>query len=295
MFRAYHALPKTFANRQGEPTNAVYGVTSMLINILNQIKPQYMIAAVDGAETTFRNEDFTGYKAHRKPMEEDLESQIPKILEMLTAFGIKQIQINGYEADDIIATSVKKFSDQADMVIISNDRDLWQLATKNVMIMLPNTKGNSEWLSEKEVEARFGFPPIKIADYKGLRGDPSDNIPGVYGVGEKTATELIKKYGSVEDIYRQIETVTPNSLKEKLLNNYELALMSKKLAQLIYDVPFTFSIDECRYSDFNRLKVKELLEEYNFKSLIRRLGFEDPSATRSQKNVEISKDQPSLF
>lgn len=293
MFRAYHALPKTFTDKNGEPSNAVYGVTSMLINVLDQIKPQYMIAAFDGPEATFRLEDFTGYKAHRKPMDTELETQIPKIAEIIDAFGIRSIQLQGYEADDIIATAVKNFKDEVDIIILSNDRDLWQLATKNVMIMLPNTKGNSEWLSENEVKARFGFDPIKIADYKGLRGDPSDNIPGVYGVGEKTATALIQKYGTLEDIYRNVETVTPVSLKEKLLNCYEQALMSKKLAQLIYDVPLNVTLAECKYSDFNKLQVKQLLERYNFKSLIRRLGFED--SLKSSKSNEVSKDQPSLF
>jgi DNA polymerase I len=295
LFRAYHALPKTFTDRSGQPTNAIYGVTSMLINILNAIKPQYMIAAIDGAEPVFRNEDFTGYKAHRKPMDDELAVQIPKIFEVLDSFGIKQIQIDGYEADDIIATSVERFKEQVDIIIVSNDRDLWQLATANVLIMLPSTKGESEWLSAKEVEARLGFSPTKIADYKGFRGDPSDNIPGVYGIGEKTATSLLQQFGSVEEIYRKVDQVKPDSLREKLLNNYEQALMSKKLAQLIYDVPATFDLEDCRYTDFNRMQVKSLLETYNFRSLIRRLGFEDAPTTRKNSEAVPNADQPSLF
>jgi DNA polymerase I len=131
-------------------------------------------------ETTFRVEDFTGYKAQRKPMEEDLSSQIPKVIEVMESFGIKMIGVNGYEADDVIATVAKKFEKEYEVVIVSNDRDLWQLASPTVSIMLPNTKGSVEWLGPKEVLARFGFPPSNIADYKGLRGDPSDNIPGVW-------------------------------------------------------------------------------------------------------------------
>ena len=294
LHRAYHALPKTFTDKEGNPTNAVYGVTSMLINVLNQLKPNYVVAALDSIEPTFRTEDFTGYKAHRKPMEEDLSSQIPKVFEVLDAFGIKKITVNGYEADDIVATLVKMFSDKAEMIVVSNDKDLWQLAGGNVMIMLPNTKGDGQWLSKDEVVARLGFTPDKIADYKGLRGDPSDNIPGVYGVGEKTATTLIQKYGSMEEIYKNIDTVKPDSLREKLLNSYEQALMSKKLAQLIYDVPFTADLDECKYSDFNKLQVKTILEQYNFKSLIKRLGFEDGSSV-SKKELQENKDQLGLF
>ena len=295
LHRAHHALPKTFTDKNGEPTNAVYGVTSMLINVLNQIKPQYMLAAADGMAPAFRIQDFTGYKAHRKPMEPELESQIPKVYEILDAFKIKRVVIEGYEADDIIATAVRRFESKTDIIVVSNDRDLWQLASKNVMIMLPTTKGDAEWLGAKEVNARLGFDPAKIADYKGLRGDASDNIPGVFGIGEKTATTLIQQYGSIEEIYKQIDTVKPDSLREKLLNSYETALMSKKLAQLIYDVPASFDLEDCKYSDFNRIEVKKVLERYNFKSLIRRLGFDDGGDKKPSKKEESSKDQLGLF
>src|SRR3989344_1338692 len=294
LHRAYHAMPKTFKDKKGEPINAVYGVTSMLINLLGQIKPQYMIAALDSpTDITFRNEDFSGYKAHRKPVEADFEAQVPKVLEIIEAFGIKSILVNGYEADDVIATMTTKFQKDLDVIVVSNDHDLWQLASKNVMLMVPNTKGETEWLGEKEVTARLGFDPSKIADYKGLRGDPSDNIPGVYGIGEKTATELLQKYGSMEEVFKQASTIKPDSLREKLLNSYETALMSKKLAQLIYDVPFSVTLDECKYSDFNKLAVKKLLEEYNFKSLIKRMGFE--VSEKKKIAAQSSDDQLGLF
>ncbi len=295
LHRAYHALPSTFRDANGEPTNAVYGVTSMLISMFSEVKPDYVIAALDMPDATFRIEDFTAYKAHRKPMESDLESQVPKVIEIMEAFGIKTIGIRGYEADDVIATVATRLKNDFEIVIISNDRDLWQLADTTVSIMLPNTKGVSEWLGPKEVVARFGFPPDKIADYKGLRGDPSDNIPGVYGIGEKTATDLILKFGSLEDIYRNVEKIEQHSLKEKLLNSYEQAVMSKKLACLIRDVPFDLDINEAKYKDLNRLKVKEVLMKYNFKSLIRRLGFEDDSKASSKKSAEHNTDQLTLF
>lgn len=297
LHRAYHALPKTFRNLEGEPTNAVYGVTSMLINVFNQLKPHYAAAAMDSPEPTFRIEDFTGYKAQRKPMEEDLEVQIPKVAEILDAFGIERLTAPGYEADDLIATVINKLNNKADFIIVSNDKDLWQLAQKNVSIMVPVTNGKSEWIGPSEVKIRMGFNPDKIPDYKGLRGDPSDNIPGVYGVGEKTATILIKKFGSIEDIYKNIEKVEPDSLKNKLEENYEQALMSKKLAELIEDAPITFKLNDFKYSEFNRVEVKKVLEKYNFKSLIRRLGFEDGDSGRSlgSKKSKDPDEQLSLL
>jgi DNA polymerase-1 len=293
LHRAYHALPSTFRDKSGGPVNAVYGVSSMLITLLGKIKPDYVIAALESKTPTFRVEDFTAYKAQRKPMEDDLAIQIPKVLEILSAFGIKQLQVNGYEADDVVGTVAKRFSDKCEVAIISNDRDLWQLTGGNIMVGLPGGKGDVEWLGGKEAEARLGFDPIKVADYKGLRGDPSDNIPGVFGIGEKTATKLIQEYGSIEEIYKNINKVKPDSLKEKLLNCAETAVMSKKLAQLILDVPVEVEIEDCVYTEFNHGKVKEVLEKYNFKSLIKRLGFDiDPEA---KKKDEVSEDQLSLF
>ena len=293
LHRAYHAIPSTFRGTDGQPTNAIYGFTSMVINVLDQVKPDYVVAALDGREPTFRVGEFTAYKAHRKPMEEDLESQIPKVFEIIDAFNIKKIVVEGYEADDVIGTVATKFKGKVDVVIISNDKDLWQLAGNGNIVMVPGKKGEFEWMGEKEVDARLGFEAEKVADYKGLRGDPSDNIPGVYGVGEVTATKLIQQYGSVENIYKKIDNVQPESLRKKLLESYEQALMSKKLAQIILDVPLQIDLEDCRYSEINKIKVKEVLEKYNFKSLIRRMGFDDGSGKK--KEVGVSDNQLSLL
>jgi DNA polymerase-1 len=296
LHRAYHALPKTLTDINNEPTNAVYGVTSMIITVLNQVEPTYIIAALDSKEPTFRVEEFTGYKAHRKPMDEDLAKQIPKVIEVIRAFGIKDLQVNGYEADDIIATSVTKLRGQLDIVVVSNDRDLWQLVGNGVVVMSPSKGGGVEWIGPREVTARFGFSPDRIVDYKGLRGDPSDNIPGVYGIGDKTATKLINEFGSIEDIYQNLEKVKPESLKNKLEENYETALLSKKLAALIYDVPFDVELKECKYTDYNKLDVKTVLEKYRFRSLIKRLGF-DVSANSSSRSSKsgVSENQLGLL
>jgi len=222
-------------------------------------------------------------------MEEDLQVQIPKVLDILDAFEIKKILVEGYEADDVVGTVATKLKGKVDIVIVSNDRDLWQLAGNGNIIMVPGKKGEIEWMGEKEVDTRLGFPAEHVADYKGLRGDPSDNIPGVYGVGEVTATKLLQKYGTLEEIYKNIETVEPESLKTKLIESYEQALMSKKLAQIILDVPFQLDLEDCKYSSLNKIKVKEILEKYNFKSLLRRMGFEvegDSLKSREQKTPD---------
>lgn len=290
LHRAYHALPLTFRDSNGEPTNALYGVTSMLINMLTQVKPDYVAAALDGEKPTFRVEDFTAYKAQRKPMEDTLASQIPKTLNMFDAFGVRQVLVDGYEADDVIATLALDFAGKVDVIIASNDRDLWQLAGKNIMVVLPDKKGGLEWIGREEVVKRLGFSPDKIADYKGLRGDPSDNIPGVFGVGEKTAVKLLEQFGSVEEIYKNIGSVEPESLRKKLEENYEQALMSKRLATLIKDVPAGIKLNEIKYKGFDKEAVLAELSKYNFKSLIRRLGL----APEEEKKAAQAADENQL-
>jgi DNA polymerase-1 len=295
LHRAYHALPNTLTDANGEPTNAVYGVTSMLISTFDQLKPDYVLAALDDIEPTFRVEEFTAYKAHRKPMEDDLASQIPKVFEIIDAFGIAKLSLPGYEADDIIGTMVETHAgDNLEIIIVSNDHDLWQLVDGNIMVMNPQTKGPAEWVGHKEVVARYGFDPEQIIDYKGLRGDASDNIPGVYGIGDVTATKLIKEYKNIEGIYGHLDEIEPKSLRKKLEENYEQALMSKKLATIIRDAPMQIALKDCKYSTFNKGRVKETLEKYRFKSLIKRLGFE-VSGSKSKKKQEVPDNQLSLL
>lgn len=271
--RAYHALPKEFADKNGNPTNAIYGVASMLINVLQQVLPDYVVAVADTEKPTFRHVDFTGYKAHRRPMEDALSVQIPKIKELVSAFGITTIFTDGYEADDVVGTLAAKNENDCQVILLSNDRDLWQLAGGNVLIMLPSAKGDKvEWVGEKEVFARLGVTPAQVPDYKGLVGDPSDNIPGVHGVGPKTASELIAEFSSVEEIYKRIDKVRPETLRKKLLDGYDQAIMSKKLATLDLKTPINFSRENSRYGKLPLDTVVPILKAYNFKSLLRRLG-----------------------
>lgn len=292
LHRAYHALPKTFTNLQGEPVNAVYGVSSMLLNVLENIKPDYIVSALDSKEPNFRLEQLVTYKAHRKPMDNELSTQIPKIINLIEAFGIKNIVISGYEADDIIGTLIKKFYDKVHFLVISNDRDLWQLTNYGVKIMIPNKKGDFNYINSQTAKEIFELEPEQIVDYKGLRGDPSDNIPGVFGIGDITAKNLLKKFNTIEQIYQNIEQVTSDSLRKKLIENYEQALLSKKIATIDTNAPLTISLQECAYLPFEKNKIKLLFEEYNFKSLIKRIGFDltfnsdsTPSSNISQLNL----------
>lgn len=294
LHRAYHALPKTFTDSEGNPTNAIYGVTSMLLNIFDSIQPDYVVAAVDGEDSkTLRTQEFEAYKAHRKPMDPELKAQIDPVMSMIDAFGVKRLDVPGYEADDIIGTIAETLKNQdIEVIVASNDRDLWQLIRKNLLIMLPNTQNNVEWLGEKEVIARLGYDPKYVVDYKGLKGDPSDNIPGVPGIGDKGAKQLITSYGTLEQIYEHLDEITPSGTQKKLKEGQESAFMSKKLATIITDVDFDFKLEGCRYKEVNKLAVKKELEKHNFKSLIRRLGFDDSS---NSSVAEVSKNQTSLF
>lgn len=290
LHRAYHALPKTFSDKDGNPTNAIYGVTSMLINMLEIIKPDYIIAATESKdEDVLRKQDFDGYKAHRKPLDEALAAQIEPAFGILDAFGVKRLMVNGYEADDIIGTLTKRFaSPELEVIISSNDRDLWQLLDTNTLIMLPNTQGNFEWLGINEAQARLEFTVDRLIDYKALKGDTSDNIPGVPGIGEKTAKNLLQVYKSLEDLYENIESIEPKSLREKLIVGRDSAFMSKKLATIITDLPIELNLNDCKYTIYNKVEVKRVLEKYNFKSLIKRLGFETedskPKASKPADN-----------
>ncbi|KKT70049.1 MAG: hypothetical protein UW65_C0004G0017 [candidate division WWE3 bacterium GW2011_GWB1_44_4] len=287
--RAYHALPKEFTDKNGNPTNAIYGVSSMLLTVLNQVHPTYVVAVVDTEKPTFRHEAFTGYKAHRRPMEDLLSVQIPKVLELVNAFKIQAVSAPGYEADDLVAAIATKHKKANQVIVFSNDRDLWQLVQPNVVIMLPSTKGDKiEWVGEKEVIARLGVLPNQVPDYKGLVGDSKHLIIN-FAKSLLTVSlqfgDLLKKYSTIENIYRHVGEVTPDSLREKLVNGYDQAVMSKKLATLDYNTPADFSLEASRYGNLPIQSVSEALQSYNFKSLLKRVGVEPSVREAAQKGL----------
>lgn len=289
LHRAFHAIPLTLTSADGTPSNAVYGVASMIISVLEILKPTHVLAALDGIKPTFRVEEFTQYKAHRSEMDPALAGQIDKVFALLDAMGIKRIVQEGYEADDIIATYATRFKSEAQVVIASNDRDMWQLIDENVLIMSPTTKGTADWVGLKEAKVKLGFDPHLIPDYKGLRGDLSDNIPGVHGIGEKTAAKLVSEYGNLDEVYKNVDKITPASLQSKLLENYEIAMQSRRLATVIKDCPIEVDLESCKYSGFNNDSVYDFFTLMRFKSLLKRLGLEN------YKDSELPSAQPGLF
>ena len=289
LHRAFHAIPRSFRAPDNTPTNAVYGVTSMIISLIKETNPDCLIAALDSQKPTFRSEEFSNYKAQRKEMDEELKVQIPLVFKAIDLIGVYKLNCEGYEADDVIGTLVEKLKSDAEIYIVSNDKDMWQLLDKNVFVLIPNTKGGFEKIDEAEAVKRLEFDKKYLIDFKALRGDTSDNIPGVYGIGEVTAKKLIEKYHTVEEIYKHIEEVTPESLKKKLIENVEIAYMSKKLATIITDAPVRFDLEDCRFKFYPTPELVDYFTNLNFKSILRRLN-----VNIDEKN-KVSEDQPSLF
>lgn len=289
LHRAFHAIPRSFRAPDNTPTNAVYGVTSMIISLIKETNPDCLIAALDSQKPTFRSEEFSNYKAQRKEMDEELKVQIPLVFKAIDLIGVYKLNCEGYEADDVIGTLVEKLKSDAEIYIVSNDKDMWQLLDKNVFVLIPNTKGGFEKIDEVEAAKRLEFDKKYLIDFKALRGDTSDNIPGVYGIGEVTAKKLIEKYHTVEEIYKHIEEVTPESLKKKLVENVEIAYMSKKLATIITDAPVRFDLEDFRFKFYPTPELVDYFTNLNFKSILRRLN-----VNIDEKN-KVSEDQPSLF
>ncbi|HMO78746.1 MAG TPA: DNA polymerase [Candidatus Paceibacterota bacterium] len=281
LHRAYHALPD-FSSSRGEPTGALYGLSSMLISIIKELKPDHLIAAFDLPKPTYRHEAYTDYKAGRKASDPELISQIKRAYDLYSAFGIPVYQKEGYEADDVLGTLSEKLKKDAEIIIASGDMDTLQLVDgKNVKVFTLK-KGIKDTIiyDEDGVFNRFGFSPNLLPDYKGLRGDPSDNIIGISGIGEKTATILISKIGSIENIYNTLEKspekILEIGIKERIINllkeNREEAEFSKMLATIRKDVPVEFEIPEKNWSETVSVqKIQDFFKDLEFRSLNLRL------------------------
>lgn len=268
--RAYHALPP-MSTRDGTPTNAVYGFTTMLLKMFSTLKPTHVIAAFDVKGPTFRKEKFAAYKAHRKPMDPELAVQFPLVKEILQAFSIPIIELKGFEADDVIGTLVSKIKGDVKKVIVTGDMDTLQLIDGLTSVFTLRRGVTDTILYDAEmVKTQYGFGPERVVDYKGLRGDPSDNIPGVKGVGEKTAKELIMKYGSIEKIYDHLDEVTGRA-KTMLEGHKDDALFSKDLATIHQEVPVEFSLEAAKLDGYDTAKVRAVFEKFEFRSLLARL------------------------
>ncbi|MEK7627491.1 MAG: DNA polymerase [Patescibacteria group bacterium] len=295
LHRAFHALPE-LTDPKGRLVNAVYGFSSILLKVLNELKPQFVVATFDMAAPTFRHEEFKEYKAHRIKAPQELYDQLPLIKDVLNGFKIPIFERAGYEADDLIGTisknsEVKK--EKLKVIIATGDLDTLQLVDENTFVYtLRKSIKDTVIYDSKAVMDRYGIEPCQVVDFKGLKGDASDNIPGVPGVGEKTASSLIKEYGSLENLYKKINLEKiQEKLKDRLVENKEMAFFSKKLATIKLNVPLEFNLKKCVWQDYDRNEMEKLFIGLGFNSLLRRLpGSSHNAVLAVQKEQALSGD-----
>jgi len=288
LHRAYHAYPQTLRTSRGDLVNAVYGFSRLIFTLVRHLSPAYMVLTFDTSAPTFRHLEYAGYKAQRPVMKDELAAQLGLLKDLVKAMGVKAYAVPGFEADDIIGTLVKKIDEQKaslNKYIVTGDMDTFQLIDDNTFVYSP-TKGLSRpriW-QRKDVVAKYGFGPESVVDYKALRGDPSDNIPGVSGVGDKTAKMLIKRWGSVENIYKNIDRVSPRSVAEKLAREAEVAALSKNLALIRKDVPLRFKLSSCSFEGFgSNQKLAQFFKRLEFNSLLKRVYREDGASQKENQ------------
>jgi len=285
--RAFHALPPLTVSKTGEVVSAVYGFALILLKVINELKPTHYAIAFDKKAPTFRHELFDQYKAHRPPTPDELVKQLERVRQLVEAFPIPIFELDGYEADDILGTLSRQASQQsADTIIVTGDADAMQLVSPKVKVLYPKPKksfSDTTLYDEDAVSQKYGIKPGQIADLKGLMGDPSDNIPGVPGIGEKTAVNLLQQFGTIEEIYAHIDQVTPPKLQALLQQNEAIARQSQVLATIVTQSPVTLNLDDCQLSLYDRKQVTELFRELEFSSLLPRLpeiGEAAPQTTR---------------
>ncbi|WP_307151763.1 DNA polymerase I [Robertmurraya andreesenii] len=274
-YRAFFALP-LLNNDKGVHTNAVYGFTMMLMKILEDEKPTHIMVAFDAGKTTFRHKTYSEYKGGRQKTPPELSEQFPFIRELLDAYGIARYELENYEADDIIGTlSLKAEQDGFEVKVISGDKDLTQLSSEKTTVAITR-KGitDIEEYTPEHIKEKYGLTPEQIIDMKGLMGDASDNIPGIPGVGEKTAIKLLKEFQTVDHLIASVDQVTGNKLREKIEEFKDQALMSKELATILRSAPVEVQLDQFEYEDFDKEKVVKLFKELGFNSLLDKLGDE---------------------
>jgi len=294
--RAYHALPP-LTTKKGELVNAVYGFLLVFFKAIREFQPNFIAATFDFPAPTFRHKKYKEYKAKRPPAPEELYLQIPKVKEILKVFSIQIFEKEGFEADDIIGTIAKlspkkQAFPKIETIILSGDLDVLQLVDSHTKVYSLR-KGVKDIIlyDRAEVEKKYGLLPHQLLDFKALRGDPSDNIPGVTGIGEKIATELIKEFSNLENLYQNLEKNTEKGKKVKpkireiLLKYKEQAFFSKSLTQIKKDVSIDFNLNKCQFGRYDKKRAIQLLKKFEFHSLITRL----PSSERKK----IKKENPS--
>lgn len=289
--RAFYGLqgPKLLSTRDGLYTNAVFGFLNIMLKYFEEEKPDYVCVAFDLKAPTFRHKEYDGYKARRKGMPEELAVQVPIVKELLDAMNIKRLESEGYEADDIIgAVSLTAENSGIECVIITGDRDSLQLVSRSTYAKIVSTRGGHNETEKYDYDAvvsKYGVTPDRLIDVKGLMGDPSDNIPGVPGIGEKTALDLIKQFGSMENLYENIGSISNRNIADKLAEHREQAFLSRRLATIERNVPVDLDICGMKVVPYDSEKLYELLNRLEFKSVIQKLNL-SPQAKREQYRLD---------
>jgi DNA polymerase-1 len=300
LHRAFHALPPLTAP-DGTLVNAVYGFTSMLLRLVTDLTPTHLAVTFDRPAPTFRKKLYADYQIKRPKMDDGLAGQIPLVHDVVSAMQVPIFEQDGFEADDIIGSLCKKYAKKVDQIIVvTGDKDILQLATDTTKIYMP-TKGLSEakLYGIKETQERLGVTPTQIPDYKALAGDQSDNYPGVPGIGPKTAADLLATFGTIENLYASIDaakdtTISPN-VKEKLITNKDLAILSKTLATIKQNIKMKMAIKPIVIEQFSTQKVIAELQRFGFHSLIKRLqtpkGTEKPAVKKQKEERQKTIDE----
>jgi DNA polymerase-1 len=284
LHRAFHALPP-LTTKRGEPINAVYGLISMLLRVIQDLKPTHIAVCFDEKEPTFRHKEFAPYQAQRPAMADELSGQFEKAKKVLEAFGIPIYSKAGFEADDVIGTLAGDA--RQDVVIVTGDRDILQLVGGRVKVYLPIVGlSSAKLMGEEEVKEKLGIAPKQVADYKALVGDPSDNYPGVAGIGPKTAISLLEKYINLDGIYAHLEEISP-LVREKLIKGKDDVKLSLRLATIVKDTPVKLDIGACGRWDIDSQAVLDLFSKFGFKTLTERVK-------KVGKSLDDEKQMPLL-
>lgn len=294
VFRAYYAFPASLTDKQGKQINAVYGFSSMLLTIIKELHPEYLAVAFDMDKPTFRHQEFVGYKAQRPEVDQELKDQLEQVRDVVRQLNIPIFQAEGFEGDDVIGTlatqaqSSNAKCQNIETIIVTGDKDALQLVKdKKIFVYVPGRgKIPAKIYDEAAVERKMGVEPEQITDLKALMGDSSDNIKGVAGVGPKTAAEMVKKYGSVEEIYQHLGELSP-AIAKKMTDGYEEAIRSKHLVTIVTDVPITLHLEACWVSDYDQKGMVKLFEGLGFNSLIKKLPAAAKAPARQSPQIGL--------
>jgi len=274
IFRAFFAIPP-LSNAAGLPTNAIYGFTNILLKLLKQYQPEYVVVALDAGRETFRNEMFADYKSNRPEAPPELIPQFPYFRKVLDGLNVSLLELPGYEADDIIATLCDRMADKGcELVVVSSDKDLMQLVTDGIKLL---DSAKDRWIGAEEVKGKFGVEPEKVVEVMGLMGDPVDNIPGVKGIGEKTAIALIQQFQSLENLYDHLHELESMKLRgaarvrDLLEKDKHNAFLSRALATVNRDVPIDVGLEQLKFTGFDQEKLRSLFTELAFTNLLKLL------------------------